>query len=133
MPEHSKDGTQHELMSSSKSTERTLKLDIPKTNVYEIVHDKVVSRNVSARWVHLNKHTRQRIEIFQILLCRRQKEGDETVDFGHGGDHRAKSKLLEHLITGDKTWLHLSTPEIKRDSITWKHPSSPAAKKFKVK
>ncbi|GFN94989.1 histone-lysine N-methyltransferase SETMAR [Plakobranchus ocellatus] len=50
-------GTQLELMSSSKSTERvklkeiSLKLDIPKTNVYEIVHDKLGYRKVSARRV----------------------------------------------------------------------------------
>ncbi|GFN88105.1 histone-lysine N-methyltransferase SETMAR [Plakobranchus ocellatus] len=29
----------------------SLKLDIPKTNVYEIVHDKLGYRKVSARWV----------------------------------------------------------------------------------
>ncbi|GFO46862.1 transposase [Plakobranchus ocellatus] len=51
---------------------------------------------------------------------------------GPGGDHRARNKLLEHLITGDETWLHLSTPETKSDSMTWKHPSSPVTKKFKV-
>ncbi|GFN98567.1 transposase [Plakobranchus ocellatus] len=62
----------------------------------------------------------------------RASKGDETVDVGHGGDHRARSKLLERLITGDETWLHLSTPETKRDSMTWKHPSSPVTKKFKV-
>ncbi|GFN97616.1 histone-lysine N-methyltransferase SETMAR [Plakobranchus ocellatus] len=39
------------------------------------------------------------------------------------------TKLLEHLITGDQTWLHLSTPETKHDSMTWKHPSSLVTKK----
>ncbi|GFN80645.1 hypothetical protein PoB_000715100 [Plakobranchus ocellatus] len=41
-----------------------------------------------------------------------------TVDVGPGGDYRARNKLLEQLITGDETWLHLSTPETKRDSMT---------------
>ncbi|GFO02715.1 histone-lysine N-methyltransferase SETMAR [Plakobranchus ocellatus] len=68
-----------------------------------------------------DEHKRQRVEISQILLHRCQQEGDETVDVGPGGDHRARNKLLEHLITGDKTWLHLNTPETKRDSMTWKH------------
>ncbi|GFO15492.1 histone-lysine N-methyltransferase SETMAR [Plakobranchus ocellatus] len=101
----------------------SLKLDIPKTNVYEIiVHDKLGYRKVTARWVPemlSDEHKRQRVEISQILLHRCQQEGDETVDVGPGGDHRARNKLLEHLITGDETWLHLSTPETKRDSMTW--------------
>ncbi|GFO40926.1 histone-lysine N-methyltransferase SETMAR [Plakobranchus ocellatus] len=110
-------------------------LDIPKTNVYEIVHDKHDYRKVSARRVPKmlsHEHKRQRVEISQILLHRCQQEGDETVGEGPGGDHRARNKLLEHLITGDETWLHLSTPETKRASMTWKHSSSRVTKKFKV-
>ncbi|GFO47001.1 histone-lysine N-methyltransferase SETMAR [Plakobranchus ocellatus] len=42
------------------------------------------------------------------------------------------NKLLEHIITGDETWLHLSTPETKPVSMTWKHPSFPVTKEFKV-
>ncbi|GFN93130.1 histone-lysine N-methyltransferase SETMAR [Plakobranchus ocellatus] len=92
-------------------------------------------RKVSARWnpkMLSYEHKRQRVKISQILLHRCQQEGDETVDVGPGGDHRIRNKLLEHLITGDETWLHLGTPETKRDSMTWKHPSFPIAKKFKV-
>ncbi|GFO33506.1 histone-lysine N-methyltransferase SETMAR [Plakobranchus ocellatus] len=54
------------------------------------------------------------------------------LDVAPGGNHRARNKLLEHLITGDEPWLHLSTQETKRDSMTWKHSSSPVTKKFKV-
>ncbi|GFN96830.1 histone-lysine N-methyltransferase SETMAR [Plakobranchus ocellatus] len=118
-----------------KLVEIFLKLEIPKTNVYEIVHNKLGYRKVSATWVPKmlsDEHKRQRVEISQILLHRCQQEGDETVDVGPGGDHRARNKLLEHLVTGDETWLHLNTPETKRDSMTWKHPSSPVTKKFKV-
>ncbi|GFO02675.1 histone-lysine N-methyltransferase SETMAR [Plakobranchus ocellatus] len=110
----------------------SLKLDIPKTNVFEIVHDKLGYRKVSARWVPKmlsDGHKRHRVKISQILC---QQEGDETIDVGPGRDHRGRNKLLEHLITGDEIWLHLSTPETKRDSMTWKHPSSPVTKKFKV-
>ncbi|GFO22272.1 histone-lysine N-methyltransferase SETMAR [Plakobranchus ocellatus] len=78
-----------------------------------------------------DEHKRQRVEISQILLHLYQQEGDETVDVGPGGDHRARNKLLEHLITGDETWLHLSAPETKRDSMTRKHPSSPVTKSSK--
>ncbi|GFR86394.1 von Willebrand factor A domain-containing protein 3A [Elysia marginata] len=40
--------------------------------------------------------------------------------------------FLDNIVTGDETWLHHCTPETKQDSMTWKHPSSPVAKKFKV-
>ncbi|GFN93855.1 histone-lysine N-methyltransferase SETMAR [Plakobranchus ocellatus] len=76
-----------------------------------------------------DEHKRQRVEISQILLHRCQQEGDEIVDVGPGGDHHARYKILEQLITGDKTWLHLSTTETKRDSMTRKHPSSPVTTK----
>ncbi|GFO31883.1 histone-lysine N-methyltransferase SETMAR [Plakobranchus ocellatus] len=114
-----------------KLKEISLKLDIPKTNVYEIVHDKLGYRKVSATWVPKtlsDEQKRQRVEIYQILLHRSQQK----VDMGPGGDHRTRNKLLEHLITGDEIWLHLSTPETKWDSMTWKHPSSPLTKNFKV-
>ncbi|GFO31982.1 histone-lysine N-methyltransferase SETMAR [Plakobranchus ocellatus] len=116
-----------------KLKEISLKLDIPKTNVCEIVHDKLGYRKVSARWVPKmsDEHKRQRVEISQILLHRCQQEGDETINVGPGRDHCARNKLLEHLITGDETWLHLSTPETKRDSMTWKHLSSPVTKSSK--
>ncbi|GFN95431.1 histone-lysine N-methyltransferase SETMAR [Plakobranchus ocellatus] len=78
-----------------------------------------------------DEHKRQRVEISQILLHRCQQEGDETVDVGPGGDYRARNKLLEHFITGDETWLHLSAPVTKRDPMSWKHPSSPVTKSSK--
>ncbi|GFO29651.1 histone-lysine N-methyltransferase SETMAR [Plakobranchus ocellatus] len=118
-----------------KLKEVSLKLDIPKMNVYETVHDKLGYRKISARWVPKmlsDEHKRQRVNISQILLLRYQQEGDKTVDVGPGGDHRVRNKLLEHRINGDENWLHLSTLETKRDSMTWKHPSSPVTKKFKV-
>ncbi|GFO34035.1 histone-lysine N-methyltransferase SETMAR [Plakobranchus ocellatus] len=87
----------------------------------EIVHDKLGHRKFSARWIPKmlsDEHKRQRVEISEILLHRCQ-QGDETVDVGPGGDHRARNKLLERLNTGDETWLHPSTPETKHDSMTW--------------
>ncbi|GFO31811.1 histone-lysine N-methyltransferase SETMAR [Plakobranchus ocellatus] len=77
-----------------KLKEISLKLDIPKRNVCEIVHDKLGYRKVSARWISkmlLDEHTRQRVEISQMLLHRCQQEGDETVDVGPRGDHRARN------------------------------------------
>jgi hypothetical protein len=34
-------------------------------------------------------------------------------------------------MTGDETWVHHYEPESKRQSMEWKHPSSPVRKKFK--
>jgi histone-lysine N-methyltransferase SETMAR len=35
------------------------------------------------------------------------------------------------IITGDETWIHHYEPETKRQSMHWKHMSSPSSKKFK--
>ncbi|GFN88860.1 histone-lysine N-methyltransferase SETMAR [Plakobranchus ocellatus] len=83
-----------------KLKEISMKLDIPKMNVYEIVYDKLGYRKVSARWVPKmlsDEHKRQRVQISQILLHQCQQAGDETVDVGPGWDHHARNKLLEHL------------------------------------
>ncbi|GFR90567.1 histone-lysine N-methyltransferase SETMAR [Elysia marginata] len=78
-------------------------------------------------------HKLQRVEILQRLLLRCEEDnGDEdmtNIGVGPGGDFRAKNNLFDNLITGDKTWVHLNTPKKKRDSVTWKHPSSPVTKK----
>ncbi|GFO04673.1 transposase [Plakobranchus ocellatus] len=122
-----------------KIREIALKLEIPKSTVHEIVHDTSGYRKVSARWVPkmlTEDHKLQRIEISQRLLQRCQQDnGDEDtthIGVGPGGDFQANNNLFDNLITGDETWVHLNTPESKRDSMTWKYPSSPVTKKFKV-
>ncbi|GFO28094.1 histone-lysine N-methyltransferase SETMAR [Plakobranchus ocellatus] len=122
-----------------KICEIALKLKIPKSTVHEIVHDTLGYRKVSARWVPkmlTEDHKLQRFEISQRLLQRCQQDnGDEDathIGVGPGGVFQANNNLFDNLITGDETWVHLNTPETKRDSMTWKHPSSPVTKKFKV-
>jgi histone-lysine N-methyltransferase SETMAR len=39
---------------------------------------------------------------------------------------------IDKTVTVDETWVHHITPETKRNSTMWKHPSSPTAKKFKT-
>ncbi|GFS25547.1 histone-lysine N-methyltransferase SETMAR [Elysia marginata] len=115
-----------------KLREISLKLDIHKTNVYEVFRNKLGYCKVSARWVPKTlseEHKRHRDEIFQILLHWCQQEGDEIVDVRPGGDYGARNKLLEHLITGDEIWFHLRTLETKNSSMTWKHLSSPVTKR----
>ncbi|GFR76431.1 histone-lysine N-methyltransferase SETMAR [Elysia marginata] len=122
-----------------KIREIALKLEIPKSTVHEIVHDTLGYWEVSTRWVPkmlTEDHKPQRIEISQRLLLRSQQDnGDEdTTHIGvrPGEDFRPKINLFDNLITGDETWVHLNTPETKRGFMTWKHPSSPVIKKFKV-
>jgi hypothetical protein len=40
--------------------------------------------------------------------------------------------FLSRTVTGDETWVFHCTPERKVESMTWKHPHSPAKKKFKM-
>ncbi|GFS25235.1 histone-lysine N-methyltransferase SETMAR [Elysia marginata] len=122
-----------------KISEISLKLEIPRSTVHEVVHDTLGYLKVSARWVPkmlTEDHKLQRVEISRrlLLLCQ-QDNGDEDtphIGVGLGGDFQAKNKLFDNLITGDQTWVHLNTSETKRDSMTLKHPSSPLTKKFKV-
>ncbi|GFR58017.1 serine/threonine-protein phosphatase [Elysia marginata] len=81
----------------------------------------------------LTDHKLQRVE---IPHCDTNKTMDIRMQsilvLGPGGNFRAKNTLFHNLITGDETWVPMNTPDTKPDSRTWKHPSSPVPKKFKV-
>ena len=118
----------HEIASS---------LEISETSAHRIVFDELGYRKVSARWVPkqlTDNHKEQRLDICRELL-RRSKSSRRV--HGHtanpGGDFLGyDATFLNSIVTGDETWLHHCTPETKQDLMTWKHPSSPVAKKFKV-
>ena len=118
----------HEIASS---------LEISETSAHRIVFDELGYRKVSARWVPkqlTDNHKEQRLDICRELL-RRSKSSRRV--HGHtanaGGDFLVYDvTFLDSIVTGDETWSHHCTPETKQDSMTWKHPSSPVAKKFKV-
>ncbi|GFS11423.1 hypothetical protein ElyMa_003085700 [Elysia marginata] len=77
-------------------------------------------------------HKLQRVEISQRL----QGNGDEDmthVGVGRVGDFRAKNNVFDNLITGDKTWVHLNTPETTCDSMTRNYPSYPVTKSSKCR
>ena len=74
---------------------------------------------VSARWVPK-----------QLTDDHKTKRRDVSAELLHR--YRSNVETLEHVVTGDETWVHHHTPESKRDSMTWKHPSSPVPRKFKV-
>jgi hypothetical protein len=40
-------------------------------------------------------------------------------------------QILEQIVTADETWMHYYEPESKAQSMAWKRPTSPVAKKFK--
>ena len=60
------------------------------------------------------EHKRKRDEICQHLLDRYNNE-----------------EFLSRIVA-DETWVHHYEPESKRQSMEWKHPVSPAKKKFKT-
>jgi hypothetical protein len=62
-------------------------------------------------------HQRARQTICQEHLDRHGRDGDAFV-------HR--------IVTGDVSWVYHYEPESKRQPMQWKHPSSPASKKFKT-
>lgn len=45
--------------------------------------------------------------------------------------HEDGDNFLDRLVTCDETWIHHNTPEAKRQSMQWKHSSSPGIVKFK--
>jgi hypothetical protein len=40
-------------------------------------------------------------------------------------------QFLERIVTADETWAHHYEPESKVQSMAWKRPTLPVAKKFK--
>jgi hypothetical protein len=43
----------------------------------------------------------------------------------------APRQFLKRIVTADETWVHHNEPESKAQSVAWKRPTSPVAKKFK--
>jgi hypothetical protein len=85
-------------------------------SVHEIIHSRFGFHKVCARWVTkqlTEEHKRNRLTIFRSLLNRYRQEGDV---------------FLRRIITGDEIWIHHYAPESKRQSLEWKHPTSPAKK-----
>jgi hypothetical protein len=88
-------------------------------SVYDIVHDSLGYRKVSYWWVpkllnDLNKAKRMTTSLQH--LQRYSEEGE---------------RFLDLIVTRDETWVLHFTPESKQQSMVWKHPGSPVAKKFR--
>jgi hypothetical protein len=75
---------------------------------------------VCARWVPRSLTDDQktvRKEVFSDLLSHYEADGES---------------FLSRIVTGDEIWIHHLEPETKRQSVEWRHPTSPLRKKFKV-
>ncbi|GFT69947.1 uncharacterized protein TNCV_4732681 [Trichonephila clavipes] len=46
--------------------------------------------------------------------------------------HSDGQHFIDHVVTGDETWLHHFVTTSKKATIEWKHPGSPTKKKYKV-
>jgi [histone H3]-lysine36 N-dimethyltransferase SETMAR len=95
-------------------------LHISAGSVDTIIHDKLGFSKVCARWVprQLTPDNREtRMNICSDLFERFDKEGDV---------------FLRHIITADETWLHQFEPETKKQSMQWRHVTSPPPRKFSV-
>jgi histone-lysine N-methyltransferase SETMAR len=63
-----------------------------------------------------DEHKKKRLAAAHPFLQRHQTEGDQGFD---------------HIVTGDETWIAYTNIESKRQSMQWRHSSSPKSKKFK--
>ena len=89
--------------------------------VHNILHGHLLMSKVSARWVPRNLNTQdryQRVEASRELL--------ELYDTN-------RDEFMTRLLTGDETWIHHWDPELKQESMQWKHHDSPPPKKFRTR
>ena len=87
--------------------------------VFNIVHEQLNMRRISARWIPkmlTDDQKQMRKESCKRILGRFQREG---------------SNFMERIVTVDETWISFYTPETKQQSTMWKTPGSPSPKKFK--
>jgi histone-lysine N-methyltransferase SETMAR len=102
-------------------TQRTIAvtLGISLASVNEIVVDLEYTK-VCARWVprQLTPEMKTvRLQTCQMLLTRYEREGDN---------------FLHSIVTGDESWVHHYDPEMKCQSMEYRHSTSPRVKKFKT-
>jgi len=88
--------------------------------IYNMMREGLGFFKVCSRWMPrqlTQQHKSQRMGLSLQHLQRYQDEGDN---------------MLSLIVTGDVSWVHHYAPEMKLASMQWKHPVSPAHKKFNV-
>ena len=89
--------------------------------VHNILHNHLQLSKVSARWIPRNLNAQDRH--LRVAATRKHLERFDT----------NRSEFVEHLVTGDETWIHHWDPESKQESMQWKHRGSPPPKKFRTR
>ncbi|GFG32800.1 hypothetical protein Cfor_06313 [Coptotermes formosanus] len=113
---------EEELLSDRrlKLKEISVRLEIPKTTVIQIIHEHLHMKKVSARWVPRllsSVQKEHRLTCCQKLLelCRRNQK-----------------QVLESIVTGDETMVLYYDPLSKRESMEWRKPGEASPRKAKV-
>lgn len=100
----------------------TLSLQFPQVSrsvLYKIVSEKLNFKKLCSRWVPrllTEDHKVKRFATSLDFLTRYDEEGDD---------------MLSQIVTGDETWVSHITPENKRQSMEWRHTTSPVNVKAK--
>ena len=95
-------------------------ISISRERVENILHNELGMSKVSARWVPRLLTPDQkltRLVMSEANLARFEVDPD---------------RFVERFLTQDECWVHHFEPETKRQSMQWKHSTSPAPKKAKV-
>ena len=88
--------------------------------VENILHNELGMSKISTRWVPPLLTPDQkltRLVMSEANLARFEADPD---------------RFVERFLTQDECWIHLFEPETKKQSMQWKHSTSPAPKKTKV-
>jgi len=94
------------------------RLNVNVGSAYSLIHESLKFSKMCARWVPKElTEKRKRLDLCFWHLARYREEGDN---------------FLQQIVTGYETWIHHYEPESKWQSMQWKHPSSPVAKKCKT-
>jgi histone-lysine N-methyltransferase SETMAR len=96
------------------------RLDLSKSTVHRALHDHLHMKKISARWVPkllsaVQKQERVRCANAFLELC----SGKE-------------SKIINSIVTGDKTMVLYYDPESKRESMEWRYKGEEPPRKAKV-
>lgn len=95
------------------------RFDISVGTIHAVIHE-AGYRKVCAQWIPrqlTEEHKANRMGLSLQHLQRYREEGDS---------------FLHRIVAGDESWCHHYEPSSKRDSMQWKHPSSPRHQKFKT-
>ena len=113
---------EEELLSDRrlKLKEISIKLEIPKTTVIQIIHEHLHMKKVGAKWVprlisSVQKEHRLTCCQKHLELCRRNQK-----------------QVLESVVTGDETMVVYYDPLSKGESMEWRKPGGAPPRKAKV-